>query len=116
MNSIIIDGLIIEACLGVHDWEHHIAQTLVCDIELGVDIERAAASDKLQDTVDYVAICTAIEEAIKGRHFQLLETLVEHLAEMISQQFSVQWLSLYVRKHDAMANTRSVGVKVERGR
>ena len=116
MNSIVIETLILEAHLGVHPWEHDIAQTLLFDIELGIHIDAASASDKLADTVDYVAVCQTIEDELNKRHFQLLEALADHLATLIMAQFDITWLTLYVRKPDALAHTQSVGIRVTRGK
>lgn len=116
MSSIIIDSLTFEACLGVHEWEHQIPQTLTCDIEMGTDLAPAAATDDLNKTIDYAAVCLMIEQTIQQTHFKLLETAVEHLTTQIIEQYAVQWVTLYLRKEDAIVNTRSVGVRMTRQR
>ena len=56
-----------------------------------------------------------------GRHprhyrFELLETLAEHAAAIIIDEFKVPWCRLKVDKQGAVRQARHVGVIIERGR
>ena len=56
MNIVYIRGLRAQAVIGVYEWERHIRQTLVLDLEMASDTARAAASDQIADALDYAAI------------------------------------------------------------
>ena len=60
MDIIFIRELRIETLIGVHPWERQTRRDLLLDLELGTDIRRAAASDRLADTLDYQAVAQRI--------------------------------------------------------
>ena len=55
-------------------------QPLEVDLDLAVDMAAAGASDDLADTVDYGAVCAAVESTIASGHVRLLEHLAGRLA------------------------------------
>ncbi|NNM82957.1 MAG: dihydroneopterin aldolase, partial [Burkholderiales bacterium] len=48
--------------------------------------------------------------------FALLETLAEHIAQMIMEEFGSPRVSLSVAKIDAMDGVKRLGVRIERSR
>lgn len=58
-------------------------QPLEVDLDLVVDTTAAAASDDLADTVDYGAVCAAVEATITAGHVRLLEHLAGRLADVV---------------------------------
>jgi dihydroneopterin aldolase len=56
-------------------------QPLEVDLDLEVDLRAAGASDDLADTVDYGAVCAAVEATVAAGHVALLEHLAALLAE-----------------------------------
>jgi len=53
MDIIFIRDLRIDTVIGIYDWERSIKQTVRLDLELATDIARAAASDRIEDTLNY---------------------------------------------------------------
>lgn len=101
--------------IGVWKWEKAITQTLVLDIDLAKDISKAAASDDLADTLDYKAVADRVIEYAKANPFDLIETLIERLAEVILAEFAVPWVRIKLDKGGAVKNVKHVGVIIERG-
>ncbi len=56
MDIIFIRELRIQTIIGVHPWERQTRRTLLLDLELGADVRPAAATDRLDDTLDYQAV------------------------------------------------------------
>ena len=56
MDIVFIRGLQIETRIGIHEWEKQRPRPVVLDLELASDIARAAASDRIEDALDYDAI------------------------------------------------------------
>ena len=54
MDIVFLKELRIETVIGVYDWEREIKQTVVLDLEMSADVAKAAASDHIDDTLDYV--------------------------------------------------------------
>ena len=115
MDIIYIKGLQCTCRIGVWDWEKKIDQTLVLDIDLATDIKSAAASDELKDTLDYKKISDRVIEYAQNNQFDLIETLVERLAETVLTEFNVPWIRIKLDKGGVVKNVNHVGIIIERG-
>ena len=115
MDIIFIHELRVQTLIGVHPWERDTRQTLVIDLDLGADIRPAAATDQLDDTLDYQAVARRIDEFAAASAFRLVETLGERIAEMLLREFGAPWLRLTLHKPGAVPGAREVGVIIERG-
>ena len=76
-----LTGLRVRGHHGVFDFERRDGQDFVVDVDLELDLRPAAASDELADTVDYGALATGLAAVLAGEPVNLLETLVERLAD-----------------------------------
>ncbi len=79
-DRLLITDLEIRAVIGVHDWERLSPQRLLLELELQCDLSRAGASDKIEDTVDYYALCDRVVASVSSSRFTLLEALAERVA------------------------------------
>lgn len=115
MDKVLIRGLELDASIGVFDWEKEILQPLVFDLELAWDIHKAAATDDLAYALNYQAVAEFVEAVLAEQHYQLLETLLETLAQRIRSEFSVPWLRIQVEKPAVVPQAKAVGLVIERG-
>ena len=115
MDIIFIRELRVQTLIGVYPRERQTRQTLVLDLELGADIRPAAATDRLDDTLDYQLVAQRIAEFAAASAFPLVETLGERIAELLLREFGVAWLRLTLRKPGAVPDAREVGIVIERG-
>jgi len=67
------------------DWERRVKQKIVLDIEMATDIRKAAASDHIDDTLDYKRVAKRLLQFVGDSQFQLVETLTERIAEIVSR-------------------------------
>jgi dihydroneopterin aldolase len=114
-DIIFISELSIETVIGIFDWERQIKQTIVLDIELATDISAAAASDHIDDTIDYKTLTKRVIAFVEASEFQLVETLAERICELLREEFSVPWVRLKLNKPGALRGARDVGILIERG-
>lgn len=114
-DIIFIEQLEVSSVIGIYDWEREIRQRICLDIEMAVDLRAAACSDTIDDTVSYSEVAAQVTALVENSQFQLLEALAEAVAQLILRDFAVSWLKLTVHKPGAVANARSVGVRIERG-
>jgi dihydroneopterin aldolase len=114
-DKVFINGLRAETVIGVYDWERNIRQPLIFDLEMATDNRAAAKDDDLTKAIDYAAISQRVIAEVEASSFQLIETLAEHLAALILEEFGVQWLQLRVLKPTAVAEADAVGVQIQRG-
>lgn len=116
MDQIFINGLAVDAVIGVYDWEREIRQRLLIDLDMGWDISPAASNDDLDATLNYAAVSQRIIDYVSASSFGLVETLAERLAAVIMEEFSVPWVRLRINKPGAVpAAAGGVGVLIERG-
>ena len=56
MDIIFLRDLRISTLIGIFDWERRVKQTISLDLEMATDIRKAAASDAIDDTLNYKAV------------------------------------------------------------
>lgn len=116
MDAIVIRELRVEALIGIHRRERHVAQTLSIDLEIGLPGDAVFASDKVADTIDYEQVALKIRGLASSGHFRLVETVAEHIARLLLDDFGAPWVKVSVAKVGILANARYVGVTLERSR
>ena len=114
MDTIFLRDLRVETIVGVWDWERKIRQTVSIDLDMAADIRRAAASDSLDDTLNYKLVAKRVQQFVGESSFQLVETLAEKIAEVVLNDFEVPWVEVRVNKPGAIRGARDVGVKIRR--
>lgn len=115
MDIVFLKDLRIETVIGVYDWEREIKQTVVLDVEMSADVAKAAASDHIDDALDYKSVAKRLIDFVEQSEFQLVETMAERCAQIIREEFGVAWVRLTLNKVGAVSSARDVGVIIERG-
>ncbi len=115
MDKIFLDELKIDTIIGIWDWERKIRQTVIIDLEMSADIARAAASDSVEDTLNYKSVAKRVQQFVADSRFQLVETLAERIAGVIRDEFEVAWVKVRVHKPGAIRGSKDVGIEIERG-
>ena len=80
-GEILVQGLRVLAHVGVPEAERAQLQPLSVDLALHVDLDDAARSDDVADTVDYGAVSVAVADAITAEPVALLERLAAIAAD-----------------------------------
>lgn len=114
-DIVFIEGLRIDALIGVHDRERHAPQPLLLDIHMRFDTRVAAISDTLADALDYEAVSLRLAEFAAQTQFMLVETLAEGCAGLILEEFGAKGVRLKLSKPTALGNAAAVGVEIVRG-
>ena len=86
---------------GVFDFERRDGQVFLIDLTLGLDTRPAAASDDLQETVDYGSLVAAVKAAVERDPVDLIETLAARIADVCVSDPRVEWARVTVHKPDA---------------
>ena len=109
-GTICIEGLKVEATIGVFDWERQIRQPLHFDFEIDVPIQQAGRSDELVDTLDYAAFSDFVCAFVEASEFQLLEALSARLGETLCAEFSFRRLRMKISKPDAVPRAQNIAL------
>ena len=115
MDIVFIEALEVETVIGIYDWERNVRQKVVLDVDMAFDNRKPAASDKIEDTVNYKAVSKRLIAFIEASRFELVETLAERCAAIIRDEFGVPWVRLKLSKPGAVTGSKAVGVVIERG-
>ena len=116
MDTIFLRDLEIDATIGIFEWEKRIKQKVRIDLEMATDITKAAASDSIEDTLDYKAISKRIIQFVEDSSYELIETLIEKIAEILLKEFNIPWVRITLSKPGAVRGSRDVGIVIERGK
>ena len=113
-DIVFLRGLAVETTIGFFEWERHVKQTVVLDLEIPVDCARAASSDQVNDSVDYKSIAKRCIGFVEAAQYHLVETLAHELATTLLAEFDIAWIKLSLNKPGAIRGSRDVGVTIER--
>ena len=118
-DRIFLTGLLIHAHHGVMEHESKVGQRFVLDLELWIDLDNAARSDKLVDTVSYASIVESATHAFTAQSYRLVEAAAGAVADALLTAFArVSTVQVTVRKPHApiAAIFADVGVTLLRHR
>lgn len=115
MGIVFLRDLRVDTIIGVFEWERTTRQVVGIDLEMAADTARAAATDSIDDALDYKAISKRLIDFVGASSFQLVETLAEEIARVVREEFGVPWVRVTLSKPGAIRGARDVGVVIERG-
>ena len=113
-DRIFLRDLRTETIIGIFDWERKLRQTISFDLEFPGDARRAAATDRIEDTLNYKSVAKRVLAFAEASDCRLVETLAEQVAQLILREFAVAWVKVTVNKPGAVRGSRDVGVVIER--
>ena len=99
MTTVEVIGLELHGYHGVNEDERRDGQRFLFDLWLEVP-DTAAASDRIDDAVDYREVVACVREVSDGRTFRLLEALSAAVADAVLARFPVERVRVRVRKPD----------------
>ena len=113
MDKIFLRGMKAETLIGVYDWERERPQTLILNLEIALP-ENAAADDDIANTIHYGDVCEAVRRSLKTQDFMLLETLAEHIAALVLNDFGAARVRVNIVKPGILPDVDEVGIGIER--
>ena len=117
-SHILLTGLRARGRHGVFDFERADGQDFVVDVDLELDLDPAAASDDVTDTVHYGELAGALVQVISGEPVNLIETLAARLLDVCLADRRVDAATVTVHKPSAPIphEFADVAVRVRRSR
>ncbi|MBK7893812.1 MAG: dihydroneopterin aldolase [Candidatus Promineifilaceae bacterium] len=116
MDKIIIRDLLLRGIIGINPDERVKLQDILINIVIWADIRQAAASDAIEDAVDYKTITKRVIQHVEESSDFLVEKLVTDIARLIIVEFGVERVMVRVEKPTALRFAESVGIEIERTR
>jgi dihydroneopterin aldolase len=97
-DAVFVNGITFEANHGYTAVERKGTRRFRCSIELRRDFSAASRSDRIQDTIDYRAICAIAVDIGTNRTFKLLEALAASIADAVQERYPGVGLTITVEK------------------
>ncbi len=108
-----LKNMVFHAHHGYSEEERRVGQRFEVDVELFLDVNRAAASDHIRDTIDLYKLYQAVERVVIKKQFKLVETLAETIAAMLLKKFPITEVHVCVRKPNSPVPGICDGIEVE---
>jgi dihydroneopterin aldolase len=110
-------GIVLHGYHGVLDAERREGQRFLVDVELDLEHEQAARSDRIEDALDYREVVARVRAVSDAHAYHLLEAFAAAIADALVADWPVTTVRVRVRKPDVVLDPPVVehaAVRVER--
>ncbi len=111
-RKVVLEDYELRLDIGFHDFEVGNPQRLLVTVEVWIDERSFAASDTAEIAWDYDFLRTEIGALVAGRRFNLQETVVREIYDLVAARRGVQALRVSSRKPDIYPDCAGVGVEL----
>jgi dihydroneopterin aldolase len=111
-RKIVLEDYELLVDIGFHDFEIGHPQRLTVTVEVWVDARGFAAADDQAGAWDYDFLRTEVGALAAGRRFNLQETFVREIYDLIAARRGVTALRVATRKPDIYPDCAGVGVEL----
>ncbi|MCZ6462359.1 MAG: dihydroneopterin aldolase [Actinobacteria bacterium] len=117
LDQVHIKDLVVSGIVGINPDERVNPQNVLINATLWVDTRPAAASDDIEDAVNYRTVTKALIAHVESGTPMLVERLVAELAEVcFDADERIRRVEVTVEKPGALRHARSVGIAITRTR
>ena len=116
VRHVFVRDLLLSSSIGIYDHEKENLQNIRINIDLCVKEDTGALNDDYDNVVCYEKVVNAITKIVDSGHIHLVETLAEKIADFNLIDPRVVSVRVRIEKLQAIQNTTSVGVEIERHR
>lgn len=96
--TIFIEHLMVAGRHGVMEHERSHEQQFLVDMSVETEELSGITTDKIEDTINYVSLCTIAKEVIEGESVYLVEKLAEDIAQRILKDIRIISVTVTIRK------------------
>ena len=111
-RKIVLEEYDLKVDIGFHDFEIGHPQRLLVTVEVWVDERSFPASDEAASAWNYDFLRREIAVLAAGRRFNLQETLVREIYDLVAARRGVTALRVSTRKPDIYPDCAGVGVEL----
>ncbi len=113
-GRLILSGLTAFGYHGNNPAEKQLGQTFTVDLEVSIDTRKAAATDRIEDTISYPLLEKTARQILEGKPANLLETVAERIATAILKHREVIEVTVRVSKRPPLPNLDAFTVEITR--
>ena len=115
-RTVFIKDFIIEEIIGIHEHEKIRKQKIKFNIIIDVNKNTFPDEKDIKSIVDYEKITNKLENLVKNKKYNFLESLAEDSFKEIFEDKRINSVKIKIEKPDAIKNADSVGVEVFKSR
>jgi dihydroneopterin aldolase len=113
-GRLILSGLTAFGYHGNNPAERKLGQSFTADLEVTLDTRKAAASDRIEDTISYPLLEKTARAILEGEPANLLETVAERIAAALLKHPEVIQVTVRVTKRPPLLNLNAFSVEITR--
>lgn len=111
-RKVVLEDYALDLDIGFHDFEIGRPQRLLLTVEVWLDDAHFAADDEPASAWDYDFLRSEVGALVRGRRFNLQETLVREVYDLVAARVGVEALRVRSRKPDIYPDCAGVGVEL----
>lgn len=116
-DQVFIKDLLVRGIVGINPDERTKPQDILINVTMWADTNDAAASDQIDDAVNYRSVAKSIINHVENGDPELVERLVAEVADIVLESSSrITQVEVTVEKPGALRFAKSVGVTIRRTR
>jgi len=113
-GRLILSGLTAFGYHGNKPAERSLGQVFTADLEVTIDARKAAATDRIEDTISYPLLEKTARQILEGKPANLLETVAERIATALLKYPGVIQVTVRVSKRPPLPNLNAFTVEITR--
>ena len=115
-DILLIEGLVLEMSIGVYEHEKAAKQRVLVSVEATTLPNTAYKSDDIAEALSYEEMVNVVKALAQGRHYELVESFAEDIAQALFERPQVEALKITVKKPDIFKEAKAVGITISRNR
>ena len=115
-RTVFIKDFIVQEIIGIHEHEKTKKQKIKFNIVVDVNQNTVPDEKDIKSIVDYEKITNKLENLVKNKKYNFLESLAEDSFKEIFEDKRINSVKIKIEKPDAIKNADSVGVEVFKNR
>jgi len=115
-RTVFIKDFIVQEIIGIHEHEKTEKQKIKFNIVVTVNQDTVPDEKDIKSIVDYEKITNKLENLVKNKKYNFLESLAEDSFKEIFEDKRINSVKIKIEKPDAIKNADSVGVEVLKNR
>jgi dihydroneopterin aldolase len=108
-----LEGFRLPVSIGIHDFERAAPQIVVVDVELELAADWPDPGDRIEHALDYDFLRDGIAALVRGRHFNLQETLCQEILALCLSRKGLARIKVSTRKPDVYPDCDGIGYEID---
>ena len=115
-RKVLINDLIFNTSIGIHDFEKKQKQQIKFNIEIDINSSLKPSNTNINTIVNYEDVISNIKILTQKKHYDLLEVLAEDIFLDLFENKNIIKIKLKIEKPEIIKNTASVGIEIVKKR